>query len=285
MLVLVLIAGGCMTLPEKNNALMRAVQSGDMATVQRMLDAGADVNTSGYYGTVLQSAIAHDCGEIANVLISRGAALNVKDRYGDTPLHLAIKKNMDATVQALVNKGADVNAKGALDDRPLHLARYKGRDDLSAILKEKGADEDLLNRYGLRPRDMVHVSEIETKVNGLANLLDGSGNWTDRQAAHTQFDHLKTLPVNEIINALVLQTIEHSRLRLRVLLVAIKLGITGSEQKLSELLMVYGDKSMAEDYINSGSSLLSAAGGKWANSHGYDVRTGMGSHRGSWGSF
>lgn len=284
-LSMVLVITGCMTLREKNDTLLRAVASGDLVTVQQMVDAGADVNTSDYHGTALQTAISHDRAEIANLLISSGANLGVRDRYGDMPLHLAIKNNMRSTVQTLLDKGADANAKGALDDTPLHIARYRGSDDLSALLRRKGADEDLLNRYGLRPGDMVRVPHIEAKVKSLANLLNSNGSWTDRQTARPQYDHLKTFPVNELINALVLQTIEHSTHRLQVLLVAIKLGISGSEEKLSDLLMVYGDKSMAEDYLNCGSWPMGDAGRKWANAHGYNVSTGQGSHRGSWGSF
>jgi hypothetical protein len=285
-LVMVLFVAGCMTLSEKNTTLLSAVESGDLATVQRMLDAGADVNMNDFRGTPLQAAISHDRAEIANLLISRGADFNVSDRYGDMPLHLAIKENMRSTVQALLDKGADANAEGALGDTPLHVARYRRSDELSAMLEEEGADEELLNRYGLRPRDMIRVLEIEAKVNSLANLLnDYDGSWADRQAARLQYDHLKSLPVNEVINALVLQTIERSRRRFQVLLVAIKLGIPGSEEKLSDLLMVYGNQSMAEDYLNSGSSLLGDAGTKWANEHGYNIRMGQGSHRGSWGSF
>lgn len=286
---LVLAVGGCVSLPQMNDALLWAVKSGDIAAVQRLLDSGADVNTTGHetnYGsTLLMIAIMDDSADIANLLISRGADVGFKDKYGDTPLHLAIKKSMSSTVQALVNKGADVNAKGALDDSPLHLAMYKGMDDLSAMLKRKGADEELLNRYGLRPSDMVRLPGIEAKIKNIARLLDNGGNWTDRQAARTQFEHLKTLPVNELINALVLQTIEQASHRPQVLILAIKLGITGSEQKLSDLLMVYGDKSMAEDYLNSGSHLLEEAGRKWADEKGYNIGSGRGSHRGSWGGF
>ena len=54
---------------------------------------------------------------------------------------------------------------------------------------------------------------------------------------------------------------------------------------LSGTFLIYGDESMAEDYLNSGSRLLANAGREWARAHGYNVSTGFGSHRATWGDF
>jgi hypothetical protein len=224
--------------------------------------------------------------DIAMLLLSRGADVAVRDKFGDTPLHAAVKRDLPPkTIERLIAEGADVNAKGELDDTPLHIAMYRKQEALSALLLSKGADVSLLNRYGLSPRDMTRLPEVESKVTGAAGLLSNSGSWTDRTKARVQYEQLKQLPPNEVINALVLQVIEKSPIRLRVLILAIKLGIPRSEDKLSGLLMVYGDVSMAEDYLNSGSKLLADAGRGWARAHGYNVRTGFGSHRGTWGDF
>ena len=83
----------------------------------------------------------------------------------------------------------------------------------------------------------------------------------------------------------MLQVIKNEAMRLQTLILAIKLGIQGSEEKLASLLTVYGDKSMAEDYLNCGSSVLDKAGRRWARGHGYTISTGPGSHRATWGKF
>jgi hypothetical protein len=54
--------------------------------------------------------------------------------------------------------------------------------------------------------------------------------------------------------------------------------------ELKELLLLYGDISFAEDYMNCGQSDLASAGRSWASSHGYNVLTGDGSSRVTWGS-
>jgi hypothetical protein len=287
--VLVLLAG-CMTMKDKNRTLLNAVKSGDRATAQAMLDKGAEVDattmTSRGTQTALQVAVSEGHPDVADLLLSRGADVAVKDKFGDTPLHAAVKRGLPPkTIERLIAEGADVNTKGELDDTPLHIAMYRKQEALSALLLSKGADASLLNRYGLSPRDMTRLPEVESKIAGAADLLSNSGSWTDRTKARALYEQLKQLPPNEVINALVLQVIEKSPIRSRVLILAIKLGIPLSEDKLSGLLMVYGDKSMAEDYLNSGSKLLADAGREWARAHGYNVSTGSGSHRGTWGGF
>ena len=63
----------------------------------------------------------------------------------------------------------------------------------------------------------------------------------------------------------------------------IRLGEEARIPELTELLNQYGDKLLAEDYLNCGKSELNAAGRAWAEAHGLSVSTGQGSNRASWG--
>ncbi|MCH9021903.1 MAG: ankyrin repeat domain-containing protein [Planctomycetes bacterium] len=254
--LLSLMLFGCMShmsLREKNANLWRYVATGDSVKVKEMLDSGADINSA--------------------------------TKHGDTPLHLAIKYEHLDTATLLINRGANINAPGALDDSPLHASIYMKQKEFSGLLIEKGANENLLNRYGLRPHEMEGVPEIEKKVFETAELMNKGGNWIDRNRARVLYNHLKDLEDKYVTNALVLQVIKKSIMRRRILILAIKLGTIGSEGKLASLLMVYGDKSMAEDYLNCGSSLLAAAARKWASANGYEITTGFGSNRSTWGRF
>ena len=251
--ILVVFIYGCMSLPKKNAALLQYSAVGDSENVKRILD--------------------------------RGANINARDRYGDTPLHLAIKNKYLDTANLLINRGADINARGALDDTPLHLSVYQGQKTFSDLLRSKGAEGGLLNRYGLSPREMEGLQEIEQKVIEAATLLNNDGSWINIIKGRESYDNLKKLVSKYLINSLVLQVIKNQAMRLRILILAIKLGMQGSEEKLVSILMVYGDKPMAEDYLNCGSAILSEGGRKWAREHGYDVTTGTGSHRATWGRF
>jgi len=61
----------------------------------------------------------------------------------------------------------------------------------------------------------------------------------------------------------------------------------GDESRIPEmvdLLEDYGDRRLAEDYLNCGQPDLNAAALRWARRRGYSVMPGMGSHRATWGS-
>ena len=240
---------------------------------------------SGSLDSTLLLAAARGDNTTVERMLDRHANIDAKDRYGDTPLNLALKNRHDDTAELLVSKGANVNARGALGDTPLHVSVYGNNAAMASLLRQKGANDTLVNTYGLKPADMESLPEIEGKVIEAAELLDNSGNWSDPDMARSLYDGLRARPERYLINAIVLQTIHNSQQRLHVLLLAIKLGIDGSEDKLVNILMLYGDKSMAEDYLNSGSDGLHAGGVRWANSHGYNIHTGPGSHRAGWGRF
>lgn len=248
-----LLLVGCASLQERNASLLRAAASGDTETVKRMLDGGAQIG--------------------------------VKDRFGDSALHLAIKQKHPDTAAVLISRGANVNQPNTLGDTPLHVSVYTKQQELAAQLRSKGASDGALNQYGLNPNEMESLPETESAVAAVAALLAPGGSWMDARSARPRFEDLKRREQKFLINALVLQVIRASSLRFQTIILSIKLGIQGSEDKLGAVLMVYGDKGMAEDYLNSGSGNLHSWASKWASARGYNIRTGPGSHRATWGSF
>jgi ankyrin repeat protein len=57
------------------------------------------------------------------LLLAKGANINIKKNDGYTPLHLAVGRGNVAMVELLVAKGADVNVKNNAGDTPLMLAK------------------------------------------------------------------------------------------------------------------------------------------------------------------
>ena len=75
--------------------LWKAAIKGDIEAVKKHLDAGADVNAKDdqFGGTPLHHVTVKGHKEIAELLIAKGADVNVLDGGGYTPLDRAIKKN------------------------------------------------------------------------------------------------------------------------------------------------------------------------------------------------
>jgi hypothetical protein len=132
--------------------------------------------------------------------------------------------------------------------------------------------------------DMTKIATAENLLQSGSGLLDMNGSWVDYYKGQVIYGRLQRMEGSIVVKAIVRKVIRDEN-RLRVLFLAVKLGINGSEERLNDVLQGYGDKSMAEDYINSGSTSLYEGGKQWADSHGYYISSGMGSHRVAWGRF
>jgi hypothetical protein len=66
--------------------------------------------------------------------------------------------------------------------------------------------------------------------------------------------------------------------------IVIRKGDTSKIPELINLLNRFGDKTLAEVYLNSGNEKLVNAAKSWGKDHGYNIVTSYGSNRASWGS-
>ena len=107
--------------------LHRAASGENLADVEALIDAGADVNATslGLRLTPLQLAAARGAGpSILQALLDGGAEVGARDIRGWTALHRAARESRDPAVfETLVAGGADVNAKDSRGLTPLDHAR------------------------------------------------------------------------------------------------------------------------------------------------------------------
>lgn len=76
------------------------------------------------------------------LLLSKGADVNVKGPSGDTPLYIAVAVHEKNVVELLLAEGADVNAKTLRGETALHRAALEGHKEIAELLIAKGADVD-----------------------------------------------------------------------------------------------------------------------------------------------
>lgn len=124
---------------------------------------------------------------------------------------------------------------------------------------------------------------LTRSVRQAATLLDNNANWKDAGTAKDIYGMLKAFG-SRVVPVLITEVMNPNG-RLQLLFLVVKLGIKGSEDGLVKALEEHGDKQMAEDYLNSGSEVLGEGAKRWAESRGYKVMEGKGSHRVIWGSF
>ena len=103
--------------------------------------ACGEVDRTDDMGDALLEAAAKGNIEEVERLIGAGADLDSRDRNGRTPLMEATQKGHLDVVKLLVDKGAQINARGTSGETALSLARQRGPKELRDLLREYGAQE------------------------------------------------------------------------------------------------------------------------------------------------
>lgn len=125
--------------------------------IKRLITSGADVNAKTKYGqTPLHKAVYGDTIEAAKLLIASGADVNAKDLDSRTPLHLADNVEL---AKLLIDSGADVRAKNEDGDTPLHRAVYRDNTELAKYLIEAGSNVNSKTGSGKTP---LHLAKSRT---------------------------------------------------------------------------------------------------------------------------
>ena len=88
----------------------------------------------------LIEAIKNNDFERVKFLISNGAHVNIKNRYGNTPLNTASGFGYFEIVKYLIDKGADIDNENRDGDTALVYASENGHFDVVKYLLEKGSD-------------------------------------------------------------------------------------------------------------------------------------------------
>jgi uncharacterized protein len=119
----------------------QAVRRGDLECLRRLLTAGADINSRDKYGqTALMIAARTGESSVVRFLVNNGAGLDYTAKYGLSALMLAVIGGHADIVRALVEAGADLTIRGTgapgfAGKTALDLATAQSRSDLAAMLR------------------------------------------------------------------------------------------------------------------------------------------------------
>jgi len=149
--------------------LEMALDKGYRRTVFLLIEAGADMCIRGKKNLLIE-VIKKEWDDVALMLLEREVDVSIKDKGGNTPLHLAVNFLLRNLVSHLIKRGFDININNNMGDTPLHTGISKD-EGISMLLVDSGADVNVVNSDGNTP---LHLA-IKKEFTSLIKLLIKNG--------------------------------------------------------------------------------------------------------------
>ncbi|KYQ92184.1 ankyrin repeat-containing protein [Tieghemostelium lacteum] len=153
-----------------STSLHIAAISGNAEAARVLLKNGANIMTANRFGsTPIHEACIKCQPEVVEVLLQHEKALvNLKDKDGSSPLHLACNLSQSnvqgniSVVKVLLSHGANINEQDNGCATPLHILACIGDKaiEVTKLLLHNGANPTLENVYGWTPIHHVSVDQM-----------------------------------------------------------------------------------------------------------------------------
>jgi ankyrin repeat protein len=130
-------------------SLLDAAESGDRATVLRLLAKGSSPNLAGPDGTTaVMYAAANNDVELVRALIKAGANVKTKNQFGTSALTEAAIIGSEPIIDALLKAGADPNTTTPEGETALMAVARSGKVDAAKRLLDAGAEPNTKEEWG-----------------------------------------------------------------------------------------------------------------------------------------
>lgn len=105
---------------------------------------------------IFKACTSNEWQSLLEILESDNTLINSKNKFSETPLHIAAKSGSIECVKILIEKGATINSKDIMGCSPLHVALEKpGNSICIKILLDNGINIHTVELYGLSP---IHIA-------------------------------------------------------------------------------------------------------------------------------
>ncbi|KAF5285445.1 hypothetical protein FQR65_LT02285 [Abscondita terminalis] len=153
--------------------LFIAFSKGNLQIAKLLMRHGANVDClyQNMKTPILHNAILQQQTEIVKELIDVGISVNFRNKYGETPIHLAVENELFKLFEFLINKGGFVNAKDKDGYSPLHLAANNKDLKYLKVLLQKDA---LINIQTLNGDSPLHRAASRGNQASVEYLLNNS---------------------------------------------------------------------------------------------------------------
>jgi len=181
--------------PDGQTALMLAIKTGEVAVVDMLIKAGANVNTIEKFHNqtplIWAAAAPKNAGAMVKLLLAKGADVKRRALYSDWPSQItsepraqyrpvggltallyAARDGCSDCVGALIGAGADVNVPTPEGVTALMLALDNDHNDVAKLLLDRGANPQLWDWWG---RTALYIAVDRKETLGAAAGGGGRG--------------------------------------------------------------------------------------------------------------
>jgi ankyrin repeat protein len=165
----------------KRTFLHEASIEGDLSLVKYLLSRGADVNARDEYNN---TPLHYSKPKVVRYLVDKGAEINAINKFRNTPVFHICRSGDVSNLKMLYKKGMDLKIKTVERKTTLHFAARNGRLQVVQFLIEKGVDVNAKDKYGFTPlhetifticRDFKECKKCYEYTNsGCKNLISDS---------------------------------------------------------------------------------------------------------------
>jgi len=148
-----------------------------MDAVKKVLRQKININQKDIVGNTALHLLSgsYSNTDIVKLLLQSGAKVNLQNKNGDTPIHIACEQGNEDVVLMLIATGANINVKNKMGNTPLHNACVMTdtgcRSKIVQLLLTLGANIRVKNKYGILPLDYALRSEC---VDVIERLIDAT---------------------------------------------------------------------------------------------------------------
>jgi ankyrin repeat protein len=162
--------------PLLQGAMELAIDNDRKAMASTIVDAYVQLQTNSLHKAV---ALGNDAA-VRSILTTNSSAVNEKDFFGWTPLHLAAMTGKSQIAEMLISSNATLDARDDISNTPLLWAAYFGHADMVALLLRHKANMDIqgdtvFNSGNFGGNDTPLDLAIEQGFNSIAAMLITNG--------------------------------------------------------------------------------------------------------------
>lgn len=160
-------------IPLSNEGFLKVFREGNQELVDLFVRAQFRLPAVDGDDPLVLAALRRGHTVVAKIVLEAGAAPNLRNKLGLTPLLMACGKTTRGyrvIAETLIAKGADVNVRDLLGNTPLLLAISGGMFDIAQVLIKRGANVSMSNQKGETPLELA-LRSTAPEAGGIVDLL------------------------------------------------------------------------------------------------------------------